>query len=105
MHFAAYHIGYFYPGGAVLSHDKINAQLANFYGAIVAFVADAVVTVVVSLVTAPKPEKELAGLVWGIPDPKAPDPATVPKPTWWASPKVLGGISLGITVVLSVIFV
>ncbi len=45
LHFAAYHIGYFYPGGAVLSHDKINAQMANFYGAIVAFVADAVVTV------------------------------------------------------------
>ena len=47
----------------------------------------------------------LAGLVWGIPDPKAPDPATVPKPKWWASPKILGGVSLGITAVLSVIFV
>ena len=105
MHFAAYHIGYFYPGGTVLSHDKINVQMANFYGAILAFVADAVVTVLVSLVTAPKPRDELAGLVWGIPDPKAPDPASIPKPKWWASPKILGGISLGITAVLSVIFV
>jgi SSS family solute:Na+ symporter len=105
MHFAAYDIGYFYPGGEVLSHAKINAQMANFYGAIVAFVADAVVTVIVSLVTAPKPEKELAGLVWGIPDPDAPDPKSVPKPKWWASPKLLGGTSLGIVVVLSFIFV
>ena len=105
MHFGAYHIGYFYPGGSVLSHDMINVQMANFYGAIVAFVADAVVTVVVSLVTRPKPVEELGGLVWGIPDPNAPDPASVPKPKWWASPKILGGISLGITAVLSVIFV
>ena len=57
MHFAAYHIGYFYPGGTVTSHAKINAQMANFYGAIVAFVADAVVTVIVSLVTKPKPRE------------------------------------------------
>jgi solute:Na+ symporter, SSS family len=105
MHFATYHIGYFYAGGTVTSHADINAQMANFYGAIVAFVADAVVTVVVSLVTRPKPREELAGLVWGIPDPDAPDPASVPKPKWWASPKVLGGLSLGITLVLSVIFV
>jgi SSS family solute:Na+ symporter len=104
MHFSAYGIGYFYPGGEVLAHSKINAQMANFYGAIVAFVADALVTVVVTLVTQPKPESELGGLVWGIHDPTAPDPKSVPKPTWWASPKILGGVSLGITVVLMIIF-
>jgi SSS family solute:Na+ symporter len=105
MHFAAYHIGYFYPGGEVLSHDKINAQMANFYGAIAAFVADAIVTVVVSLVTQPKPVEELAGLVWRVPDPNAPDPSTVPKPKWWASPKVLGATSGSIVIVLSLIFI
>ena len=105
MHFASYDIGYFYAGGHVTSHSDINAQMANFYGAIVAFVADAVVTVLVSLATKPKPVDELAGLVWGIPDPDAPDPASLPRPKWWASPKVLGGISLGITLVLSVLFV
>ena len=104
MHLASFHIGYFYPGGSVLAHSKINAQMANFYGAIVAFVADAVVTVLVSLVTKPKPVEELGGLVWGIPDPDAPDPGSVPKPKWWASPKVLGGASAGIVIVLSVIF-
>jgi solute:Na+ symporter, SSS family len=105
MHFASFHIGYFYQGGVVLDHAKINAQMANFYGAIVAFLADAVVTVIVSLVTKPKPIAELAGLVWGVHDPSAPDPATVPKPQWWASPKLLGGVSGGIVLVLSLIFI
>ena len=106
MHFAGYHIAYFYPGGVFdPTHSKINAQMLNFYGAITAFVVDAVVTVVVSLVTRPKPIDELAGLVWGVHDPNAPDPASVPKPAWWASPKLLGGTGIGIVVVLSVIFV
>jgi solute:Na+ symporter, SSS family len=104
MHFAGYHIGYFYAGGDVLAHAKVNAQMVNFYGAIVAFVADAVVTVIVSLVTRPKPVEELAGLVYGVPDPNAPDPKSLPRPSWWASPKLLGGVSAGIVVVLSVIF-
>ncbi len=79
-----------------------STQSQNFYGAIVAFVADAVVTVVVSLMTAPKPERELAGLVAGVPDPNAPPKG--PRPTWWESPKVLGFGALGITLVLSLIF-
>jgi len=104
-HFAAYHIAYFYPGGAFdPTHATINAQMANFYGAIAAFVADAIVTVIVTLVTPPKPREELAGLVWGIPDPNAPDTSGLPAPTWWQSPKVLGYSALGITLVLSLIF-
>jgi solute:Na+ symporter, SSS family len=105
MHIFGYNIAYFYPGQELQSHDKINVQMLNFYGAIAAFVVDAVVTVAVSLVTQPKPEKELAGLVWGIPDPNAPDPDSVPKPKWWASPKLLGAISGGLVVVLSLIFI
>ena len=105
MHFAGFHIGYFYPDHNAAHHANINAQMLNFYGAITAFVADAVVTVLVSLVTRPKPVAELAGLVWGVPDPKAPDPGSVPKPAWWASPKLLGGASLGLVIVLSIIFV
>jgi SSS family solute:Na+ symporter len=105
MHFAGYHIAYFYPGGVFdPTHSTINAQMLNFYGAITAFVADLVVTVAVTLVTRPKPEAELAGLVWGVHDPNAPDPATVPKPLWWASPKLLATAALGIVIVLSVIF-
>src|SRR5450631_2637046 len=105
MHFAGYHIAYFYPHQVLdPTHATINAQMLNFYGAITAFVADLVVTVLVSLVTKPKPVSELAGLVWHVPDPNAPDPATVPKPVWWKSPKLLGGVALGIVVVLSIVF-
>jgi SSS family solute:Na+ symporter len=60
--------------------------------------------VLVTLVTKPKPVSELAGLVWGVHDPNAPDPASVPKPAWWASPKLLGGVALLIVLVLSIIF-
>jgi solute:Na+ symporter, SSS family len=79
-----------------------STQSQNFYGAIIAFLADAIVTVAVSLVTAPKPERELAGLVAGVPNPDAPPPG--PKPVWWQSPKLLGFGALGITLVLSLIF-
>ena len=106
MHLVGYHIGYFYPHHVYdPTHATINAQMVNFYGAIAAFVADLVVTVLVSLATKPKPVSELGGLVWGVPDPNAPDPASVPRPVWWKSPKLLGGGALGIVLVLSIIFV
>jgi SSS family solute:Na+ symporter len=105
MHFGGYHIAYFYPGGKYdSSHSLINAQMLNFYGAITAFVADLVVTVAVTMVTRPKPVAELAGLVWGVHDPNAPDPDSVPKPVWWASPKLLAAVAIGIVIVLSIIF-
>ena len=44
--------------------DLGTPQAAAFWGAGVAFMADAVVTVVVSLFTQPKPVEELRGLVW-----------------------------------------
>ena len=78
--------------------------MVNFYGAIMAFLLDAVVTVIVTYMGKPKPIGELAGLVWGIPDPSAPDPSTVPKPLWWQSPKLLGFGALGLTAALSIIF-
>lgn len=82
-----------------------NAQMVNFYAAMAAFVADVVVTVVVSLVTQPKPVAQLAGLVWGVPDPNAPDPSTVKKVPLYESPKLLGGIALLFMLILSIIFI
>ncbi|HYO18127.1 MAG TPA: sodium:solute symporter family protein [Dermatophilaceae bacterium] len=105
MHFWAYNLPYFYPGGVIdPTHATMNEQMANFYGAILAFLLDAVVTVIVTFMGEPKPEAELAGLVWGIPDPNAPDKSKLPKPLWWQSPKVLGFGALGITAVLSFVF-
>ncbi|MGZ3714865.1 MAG: sodium:solute symporter family transporter, partial [Ktedonobacterales bacterium] len=106
FHYVAYYIPYFYPGGQIdPAHATINAQMQNFYGAIAAFIADAVVTVIVTLLGKPKPLSELAGLVWGVPDPNAPDPSKTPKPVWWKSPNVLGFGALAIILVLSLIFI
>ena len=54
---------------------------------------------------APKTDEELAGLVYGIPDPDAPDPAIARRNRkWWESPALLGWSALGITAALSLIF-
>ena len=51
------------PNGVI----HIGTQLAqSFWGAMVAFAADAIVTVVVSLMTQPKTDEEMRGLVWGL---------------------------------------
>jgi SSS family solute:Na+ symporter len=100
--------------GAFITHElyswdvlHLGSQLAaSFWGAVAAFVADAVVTVGVSLVTRPKPESELKGLVWGLtrdPDPdEEHDPAD---DAWYRSPWLLGMVALGIVVVLNIIFI
>jgi SSS family solute:Na+ symporter len=106
MHYAAFYIPYFYPGGHIdPAHATINAQMQNFYGAIAAFVVDALVTVIVTYLGKPKPLSQLAGLVWGCPTPleaAGTRPAKVP---WWESPWVLGFAALVLIVVLSLIFV
>ncbi|TQS41445.1 sodium:solute symporter family protein [Cryptosporangium phraense] len=82
-----------------------SVQSRNFWGAIAAFVIDVLVTVIVTMVTKPKPIDEVKGLVWGVPDPDNPDAADAQNVRrWWESPKVLGFSALGITAVLSIIF-
>jgi SSS family solute:Na+ symporter len=61
---------------------------ASFWGAVVAFVADAVVSVVVSLFTQPKPAEDLEGLVYG----SAVDHGDIAEgdKVWWRNPVPLG---------------
>ncbi|QCX77123.1 Sodium/glucose cotransporter [Streptomyces sp. YIM 121038] len=66
-------------------------QGANFVSAIVGFVAGAVVMVVVTLFTAPKPEAELAGLVYGTASPGLEDDGAEPGDSaWYRRPALLG---------------
>ncbi|MEU2559295.1 sodium:solute symporter family protein [Streptomyces longispororuber] len=67
-------------------------QGANFVSAIVGFVAGAVVMVVVTLFTAPKPEAELAGLVYGTVSPglEADDGVEAGDSAWYRRPALLG---------------
>ena len=75
---------------------------ADFWGAIIAFGADAIVTVVVSLATQPRPVEELQGLVWGMAET---DPDADLERPWWQRPVVLAVIILAIAVVLNIIFI
>ncbi|MFF4697861.1 sodium:solute symporter family protein [Streptomyces chattanoogensis] len=65
-------------------------QGANFVSAIVGFVAGAVVMVVVTLFTAPKPEAELAGLVYGTTAPGLEEPPAEGDDAWYRRPALLG---------------
>jgi SSS family solute:Na+ symporter len=99
--------------GAFVTHELYSmghihfgsAQSANFGGAIVAFVADAVVTIGVSLVTQPKPQHELAGLVWGLPRDEPEDDFLRGDDAWYRSPWLLGAGALVLVVVLNIIFI
>ena len=76
---------------------------AAFWGAGAAFVVDAVVTVVVTLFTQPKPVEELQGLVYGM----ANDAEALPEEeqAWYRKPSSCWRIGvLGIAVVLTIVF-
>jgi solute:Na+ symporter, SSS family len=82
-----------------------SALSASFWQAIIAFVADAIVLVVVSLVTKPKPTEDLRGLVWGLTRKEEKEVNEDPRDKlWWRSPALLGGVAIGILVVLNIIF-
>ncbi|MEU8194674.1 sodium:solute symporter family protein [Microbispora amethystogenes] len=63
---------------------------ASFWGAGIAFVVDAIVSVVVTLVTTPKPQSELRGLVYGLSDASLSDDALAGDAAWYRSPVILG---------------
>ncbi|MEU6734811.1 sodium:solute symporter family protein [Streptomyces physcomitrii] len=65
-------------------------QGANFVSSIVAFVVGAVVMVVVSMVTRPKPAAELAGLVYGTKSPGMEEAPEAGDEAWYRKPALLG---------------
>ena len=73
----------------------------SMWGAGAAFVVDAVVTVIVTLVTKPKPVEELQGLVYGMANT---DDSIKRHAHWWESPKLLGFSVLAGATVLTVVF-
>jgi SSS family solute:Na+ symporter len=82
--------------------DLGSPQAAAFWGAVAAFVADAVVTVGVSMVTTPKPVAELQGLVYGMANTE--DELSEEEKAWYRKPSTLGIGVLGLVLVLSIIF-
>ena len=83
--------------GVVTIYPSELAQ--TFWTAIVAFVTCCVVTVAMSLLTAPRPPDALRGLVYGL-TAKPTDAVT----RWYERPAVLAVIVLALTLVLNVVF-
>ena len=78
-----------------------SALTASFWGAVIAFVADALVSVLVSLFTKPKTAAELEGLVYGT---KVEGRDLASREPWWRSPVVLGGGALALAGLLYIPF-
>ncbi|HWF73850.1 MAG TPA: sodium:solute symporter family protein [Solirubrobacteraceae bacterium] len=83
---------------------NLGSKIAStWYEAIFAFAADAVVLILVSLVTKPKPEEELRGLVWGLKRPEQESDSVVGDEAWYRSPLILGVGALVLSIVLDVL--
>ncbi|WP_328392580.1 sodium:solute symporter family protein [Nocardia sp. NBC_00416] len=82
---------------------SLSGQGASFVAAGAAFVVDILVSVIVTLVTVPRPAAELVGLVYSE-TPRAlrtdPEAATLP---WYQRPVLLAGIALVIVIVLNIV--
>jgi solute:Na+ symporter, SSS family len=91
---------YLNKGGVI---DLGSDQASAFWGACVAFVADAIVSVVVSLFTQPKPVEELQGLVHGMANED--ESKSREDETWYRQPWLLAVGALGLTVLVSLFFI
>jgi SSS family solute:Na+ symporter len=91
-------------GGLSVGVLPLSGQGASFVAAGAAFVVDIVVSVLVSLVTKPKPEGSLKGLVYSeTPKEDLVDAEDAGRP-WYARPVPLAGVALVMVIILNVIF-
>jgi SSS family solute:Na+ symporter len=107
---AAVHHGLTLPAGAVpgvkggyfgLLHTFPSELAQTFWTAITAFATCAVVTILVSLVTRPRPLDELRGLVYSMTPRVGGDDYLLP---WYTRPKVLAVVVLTATLILNIVF-
>ncbi len=86
--------------GVILYLVSLDSSVgASMYRALWAWIACVTVTVLVSLVTRPKPDSELRGIVWGLTESKE-----VVEQAWYKKPWVLAVIVLAMTVALNIYF-
>ena len=82
-----------------LMHTYPSEMAQTFWTAIIAFSTCTIVTIVVSLLTKPRPDEELAGLVYSL----TPKPSDGDLP-WYQRPTVFAGAVLVMTLALNLIF-
>jgi SSS family solute:Na+ symporter len=91
--------------GVLTIFGSTDTQGPSFVGALVAFVVDIVVSVIVSLATEPKPDSELRGLVWSLTSRDELRGEEAPGDrAWYRRPLVLGTGVLVITIALNIVF-
>ncbi len=104
---AAIHHGVTLPHGGVMgikggwfavTHIYLSEMAQNFWTAIFAWTTCFIVTIAVSLITRPRAENELVGLVYSLTE--RPREELV----WYKRPMVLGGIVLAAALVLNIVF-
>ena len=84
---------------------SLSGQGPSFVAASAAFVADITVSVAVSLVTQPKPDSELVGLVWSLtPRDTLKDSDTRQDAGWYRNPALLGAGALLLAIALNIVF-
>ena len=84
---------------------NLSGQGSSFLAAGVAFVADVVVSVIVSMVTQPKPESELRGLVYQLtPKEERTEVRTGEEAAWYRSTPLLAGVGLVLVIILNIVF-
>ncbi len=87
-------------GGWIAELTVIKSGMGQaFIIAAIAFIANFSVTILVSLLTKPKPDEALRGLVWSL----TPKVAAAEGP-WYSKPATLGLILIALTVLLNIIF-
>jgi len=86
-------------GWLAITHHYPSEMAQNFWTAIWAWSASFAFTVLISLATRPKPDAELAGLVYSL-TPRTDDGER----RWWMRPASLALVALGLTVALNLVF-
>jgi len=87
------------PVSAIAFTSKASIMAANFWRAFWAWLITFTCTIIISLFTEPKDEKELTGLVYGLTE-----KAEVKKDAWYRNVKIWAAVSFVILVILNIIF-
>jgi SSS family solute:Na+ symporter len=91
-------------GGLSTGVLDLKSQGAAFAAAGAAFVVDIVVSVAVTMVSQPKPESELRGLVWSMTPRSDFHDADEGSLAWWQKPNQLAAVAGVMVIALNIIF-
>jgi SSS family solute:Na+ symporter len=82
----------------------LTGQGASFVAATAAFVVDIVVSIIATMMTSPKPEPELRGLVYSLTPRSDFHDENAGVLAWWQQPNKLAAVSLTLVIILNIIF-